>query len=364
MAKENKKWWRYILGFLAFIIYIFAAARPIPKETILKPRWISSLESNYALSMRDYSAAEYDGELLPFRLGDRYGYLGDDGSFTVNQVRGNYLSMSENFWAEYEAIPSSIQVMNPLNEGVLTIVNPKGYPVFLDNRIFLVGSNQNSLTAIGSDGEELWTCYFPAPITCIDAAGGNVLTGTLDGAVELINSSGSQVFVPFEPGGSRLSVILGCAISHDSSRLAIISGVDQQRFLLLERAGDTYRVIYHEFLTSGFRRPVHISFIDSDDKIAFEREGGLGIFDIVSRTSVFLPLEGKIEVMDNSGSSGFLFVITSQDPNEKRFIAIRYPGINVINAPFRSENVFFSRRDNKIFLGGGLSMVSFELEKK
>ena len=364
MAKENKKWWRYILSFLAFIIYIFTAARPIPKETILKPRWISSLESNYPLSLSDFSAVEYDRELLPFRLGERYGYMGDDGNFFVNQVKVNYLSMSENYWAEYETMPSSIQVMNPNNESVLTIENPKGYPVFLDKRVFLVGNNQNSLTAIGSGGEELWTSYFPAPITCIDAAGGNVLTGTLDGAVELINSSGSHVFIPFEPGGSRLSVIMGCAISRDSSRLAIISGIDNQRFLLLERAGDTYRVIYHEFLTGGFRRPVHISFIDNDSKIAFEREEGLGVFDIASRTSVCLPMEGKIEALDNSGSSGFLFVITSQGPDDKRFIAIRYPGINVINAPFKSQNVFFFRRDKKIFLGGGLSLVSFELEKK
>ena len=373
MAKGNRKWW-YILGLAALVIYILISARPIQEETILKPRWITSLESNYPVSMGDFSVQEAEGP-IPFLLGDRFGYIGDDGKFAINQIRGGYISMSDSNWAEYEALPSSIRVMNSLNEPVLTIEDAKGYPLFLDNRIFIVGSDQNSLTALGPAGEELWTHDFPAPLTCIDAADGYVLAGTLDGAVELLNSSGAAVFTPFEPGGSRLSVILGCAISRDASHLAVISGIDDQRFLLLERAevenrtsrspasGDTYKVVYHEFLPNGFRRPVHISFVDNDSKVAFERDGGLGIFDINSRTSVSLSLEGEIAVLDNSGGDRFLFVITSQGPRQKRFIMIRYPAFIVNEAPFKSDNAFFARRNNILYLGGDLSMASFELEK-
>ena len=378
MAKENRKWW-YILGVAVLVIYSFLAARPIPEETILKPRWITSLESNYPVSLGDFSfPVNGEQEVLPFRLGDRYGYVGDDGKFTINQIRKGYISLSENNWAEYEALPSSIQVMNYRDEPVLTIEKANGYPLFLDNRIFMVGSEQNSITAIGSGGEELWTHDFPAPITCVDAAGGYVLAGTLDGAVELLDSSGNLVFAPFEPGGSRLSVILGCAISRDASQLAIISGIDEQRFLLLESAGgdprpmqsqaglsgDTYKVIYHEFLSSGFRRPVHISFVDNDNRVAFEREGGLGIYDIASRTSISLPLEGEIAQLDNSGGDRFLFVISSQGPGQKRFIAIRYPGTIVINAPFASDTAFLARRDNKLYIGGDSTLASLELGEK
>jgi len=376
MAKEKRKCW-LIIGIAVFVIYIFLAARPIPQETVLKKRWITSLGSNFPVSLGDFSAQQAE-ELLPFRSGDRYGYVGDDGKFSINQIRKTYVSQAENCWAEYEALPSSIQVMNPANEPLLTIENPGGYPLFLDNRVFIVGSEQNSLTAIGSRGEKLWTHDFPAPITCVDAASGCVLAGTLDGAVELLDSSGNLVFSPFEPGGSRFSVILGCAISRDASRLAIISGIDKQRFLLLEQTGgevrtaqspaglpgDTYKVAYHEFLADGFRRPVHISFVDNDTKVAFEREGGLGIYDIGSRTSISLPLEGEITTLDNSGGDFFLFVITSQGPAQKRLIAIRYPGSIVMQAPFKSDSAFFARRDKKIYIGGDETMASLELENK
>jgi hypothetical protein len=363
MAKKKRKWW-YSLGLVIFVAYNLISAQPIPQETILTPQWITSMELNFPVLLGDFSAPDIGQKLLPFRLNDRFGYVGADGRFTINQIRRGYVSMSETMWAEYEAQPSSIRVMNPLNEALLDIEDIRGYPLFLDNRIFIVGNEQNSLTEIGPGGEELWTHDFPAPITCIDAARGLVLAGTLDGSVVLLNSRGTPAFTPFEPGGSRLSVILGCAISRDGNRLAIISGIDNQRFLLLELFGDTYRVIYHEFLAGGFRRPVHINFVDNDTKVVFEREGGIGIYNLNSRTSTNINLGGEIVSLDSSGDGRFLFVITSQGPGEKRLITIRFPGLVIGEAPFKSENTFFTRRNNTLYIGGDQSIASFELERK
>ena len=364
MAKAKKRRW-YIPGLLAFIAFVFITPGSIPEETILKPVWITSLGSNNPISLAADSLRPMNNEtFLPFILGNRFGYVREEGNFIINQIRNGYISISDDHWAEYEPTPSIIQVMNPLNENVFSIEAPKGYPLFLDNRVFIVGSEQNFIRAINGSGDTLWTYDFSSPVTCVDAAGGNLLAGTLDGEVILLNAAGVPAIAPFEPGGSRLSVILGCAISQDASRLALVSGIDEQRFLYLERSGDTYRVIYHEFLGTGFRRPVHISFIDNNSKIVFELEGGLGIYSIGGRGSVSVRMEGEIAALDDSGDDGFLFVITSQSPNEKRLISIRYPGIIVNEAPFRSGSVFLLRRNKKLYLGGDLSMASFELEKK
>ena len=362
MVKGNKTWW-LILGLPLFVILIFLTPRPIPEETILKPRWISSLELNEPIHLTD-SVTQGGGKLFPFTLGTHFGFIGDDGYFSINQVRREYISISENMWAEYQALPSGIQILNPHNEEVLVINNPKGYPIFLDNRVFILGSEQNSITAINLTGDELWTFDFPAPITCIDAANGYLLAGTLDGLMILLDSRGNPVFPPFEPRGSRLSVILGCAISQDASHLALISGIDNQRFLLLEHIGDTYRVIHHEFLSEGFRRPVHINFVNNDTAVVFEREGGLGIYIINSRASVNINLDGEIVSLDSSGDGRFLFVLTSQGPNEKRLITIRFPGIVISEAPFKSENVFLTRSGDTLYLGGDKVIASFELEQR
>lgn len=365
MEKKKKKYW-FASVVLFFVGYVLIAARPVPVETILSPQWLSSLESAYPdASGRDEAPENRD--LIPFQLGNRFGYVGADGRFTINQERGGYISLSKEYWAEYDPVPGVIEVRNPLNEKILTIENPQGYPLFLDKKIFLLNNEQNSLSALDDGGKVRWTYDFAAPITVIDAAAGFILAGSLDGTVEVLNDQGQRIFF-FEPGGSRLSVILGCAISRDGSKLAIISGIDDQRFLLLDRFGDAgsteYRVIYHEFLDDGFRRAVHVSFIDDDTRIVFECQGGLGIYHINTRTNVKIPLEGEIAALDGTGSDRLLFAVTSQSKQQKRLVAIRLPGTIIIEAPFKSGTAFLSREGSRIYVGGGMTLASFELDKK
>jgi hypothetical protein len=171
----------------------------------------------------------------------------------------------------------------------------------------------------------------------------------------------------FEPGGSRYSVILGCAVSRDGTRLGIISGIDKQRFLLLEGFGSSpgeYKVVYHELLEEGFRRPVRISFIDGDRWIVFERNGGIGLCDLASLRGIKIPLEDEIVAIDPSGGDGLLFIVTSPSENQKKFIGIRLPKKIILEAHFKSGGAFLGRAGSRIYIGGGLTLSSFELEKK
>ncbi|MCL2008106.1 MAG: WD40 repeat domain-containing protein [Treponema sp.] len=357
MAKGKRKWW-FILGLPVFIIFVFTVPHPVEEETVLSSLWINSpLSSSESSIMRGES-------LIPFILGDRFGYVGESGRYTLNRVRDGYVSISDNFWTEYETLPSRINIMNPAGDNVLSIDGPRGYPLFLDNRIFIVGSEQNSVMELSRDGRELWSYDFPGPITCVDAQGGYFLAGTLDGAVILLDSRGRPVFTPFEPGGSNLPIILGCAISEDASLLAIISGINEQRFLLMERTGDNFRVVYHEFLGSGFRRPVHISFIDNDSKVAFEREGGMSIYTIGTRRSININIKGEVVALDKSGLDGYLFVITSGGEEEKSLVTIRYPGQVVGVAPFYGRDIFLSRQGSALYLGGDSLMAMFEIKRR
>jgi hypothetical protein len=389
---------RIILVLVFFIVYFFAAARPIPRELVLAHKWISSLE----LEVQDTQSSTgtnistgYIGtekELVPFALGSRFGYVDPFGNFAVNKVKNGEIYLSRSFWAEYDAEPSSIEIKNISSNTVVNIEDPRGYPILLDDRIFILGSEQNSLSEIDMDGNTVWTYEFGSPLTCIDAAAGLILTGSIDGIVEILDSSGKRIFY-FEPGGSRYAVILGCAISGNGSRIGIISGVDQQRFLMLERFGDgtagggtaaiagnggDYRVVYHEFLDMGFRRPVRISFIDQDRRIVFERQGGLGYYNIKSRKGLRIPLEGEITAIDDFGDRGLIFLITSLRTRNE-LIGIKFPQDNwigasrlkrdmrdtiFIRAPFKSDDVFLSRNNSMLIAGGGKTLISFGLEEK
>ncbi|MDR2159258.1 MAG: WD40 repeat domain-containing protein, partial [Treponema sp.] len=188
MAKGKKKHW-FILGLLLFVFYIFAAARPIPREIIVSPRWLSSLESDFPVSLGPEPAQGPGGNgSIPFRLGNRFGYVDRRGHFSINRRWEDRLELSDKFWTQYDAVPGAVEIRNPLDETILTIEHPEGYPFFLDGRIFLVGKERNSLSALDDAGAVRWTYDFAAPLTCIDAAAGRILTGTIDGTVEVLDN--------------------------------------------------------------------------------------------------------------------------------------------------------------------------------
>jgi len=380
---QQKKKKRLVLIFLLFIVYFLAAARPVPRETVLAPRWISSTSLDSPTKLDSSSEAGSDGQTfgqpLPFTLGGRFGYVYPSGQFAVNRVKTRDIYLSERMWTEYDAEPENIEIKNIAEETIVNIENARGYPVLLDNRVFIIGSEQNALSEIGEDGRILWTYDFGAPLTCIDAASGLVLTGSIDGAIEILGPEGKRVFY-FEPGGSRYAVILGCAISRGGSRLGIICGVEEQRFLLFERygTGSEYKVVYHESLGTGFRRPVRILFVDEDRRVIYERAGGIGCYNIKSRYVINVPLDGEIAAVDTSGDQGFLFLITSRSAQRKELVGIKFPqerwsfaGFGrkarnsvFLRAEFKSDDVFLGRIDSMLVAGGGTTLISFDLEER
>jgi hypothetical protein len=145
--------------------------------------------------------------------------------------------------------------------------------------------------------------------------------------------------------------------------MALVSGIDDQRFLYLEKSGDSYHVVYHEFLGDGYRRAVHVAFVDGDRRVAFEREGGLGLYDIALRQSSSVPVDGEVVRLENDGSEGLLFRVTARADGTKRFTAVRYPGTLVMEAPFKSQNVFLTRRGENVLVGGDSTILSLKIGK-
>jgi hypothetical protein len=233
-----------------------------------------------------------------------------------------------------------------------------------------MGAEQNSVSLLSTPSGQssetadlAWTYDFASPLTCVDAAAGFLLAGTLDGAIELIDTNGRRVFFS-EPSGSRVAAVYGCALSKDGKKIAVVSGLDKQRFVLIEQFGLTWRITFHEFLEEGLRRNVYVEFVDNDKKIIFEREAGLGIYDTESRVSYKIPLDGEITAIDGSGDSEILFLITSIDEHKKNLIAVKFPDTVLIQAPFNSENTFLTRNGDNLFVGGRTTLASFTVEKK
>jgi hypothetical protein len=79
---------------------------------------------------------------------------------------------------------------------------------------------------------------------------------------------------------------------------------------------------------------------------------------------LYIPLDGDIYALDGSGEDGLLFAITSEPGLRKNLVVVRPSGNKIIEAPFISQTAFLGRRDSLIFIGGGTTIMSLELDKK
>jgi hypothetical protein len=358
MAKKKKRVWIPIVVFL-FVLYIFLAAQPVQLETVLESQWLASIETD----RESTGIGKNGGILTSFVLNNRFGYIDESGDVLLSKAKQGYISLSDSRWAEYEGIPEEIEIISPFQELLFSLANPEGYPLFLDDKNFIMGKDQNSVSNIDENGNIIWSYDFDAPITCLDAKANLVFAGLLNGTIVLLDNRGNHLF-SFDALGSRVSIITACKISSDGMKLAVVSGLDEQRFLLFEQYADSYRVTYHEYTGEGFRRPVHLSFIDNDRRVSFEKEGGIGIYDMEARQSSFVPLEGRVYAMDDKGIDDVFFVIMSLADNKKNLVSIRYPGTVMGKAPFKTESVFMSRNDSSLIIGGGDTLISFALKKR
>ncbi len=354
MADKKRKNW-ILFGSFAFIAYIFAASTPIGSETVLKPVWLQ------APAPEEPSEGTETQGLIPYYSDTSFGYFDEKGDFAFFKRRGERTFLSEDFWTDAGRITDKLDLYG--SDGKLRFsVSHSGYPYFADGKVFVVGPEQNSLAVLDEEGKELWRRDFPATLTCADAARGFTLVGMLDGTIELLDSEGRRAFV-FEPGGSRLPVIAAARLSSDGSKIALISGIDPQRFVLLARSGQTYKVAHHEYLDRGFRRPVQLAFVGKDAFVAFEREKGLAVHDVSAKKTVVLDIGGRMIAFEDERSGDRFFLIA--EANERRMlVGIKTPDDAFLRAPYRNQESYIARRGDRLYVGGGNSVAALEIETR
>lgn len=351
MADKKKKNW-IILGSIVFIVYIFAASTPIGSETVLRPLWLEHPDES---SEADKTAS------VPFHTRGQFGYVDKDGKFGLVRQRGERNSLSSEFWSDYGRTNDSTDIFS--RDGTrLFAASVRGYPFFSDGRIFMVGPEQNYVVELDRAGNEKWRRDFPSVVTCADAAAGLAVFGMLDGSFELVDERGTRVF-GFEPGGSRLAVIASARLSPDGKRIAVVSGIDPQRFVLFERSGSAYKVAHHEYIDRGFRRPVQAAFAGGGRYVVFEREAGLAIHEISARRTTTIQVGGIIAAYEDEAADGRFFLIS--DLGEHReLVGIKLPAEVFMRAPFSSAENFIARRGARLYVAGAVSVAALEIKTK
>lgn len=184
----------------------------------------------------------------------------------------------------------------------------------------------------------------------------------MDGSLVALDGAGAAA-LDFAPGGSRIAGVYGVAVSPDGLLVAAITGADKQRLVVLEKRSAAYRVTYHRYLASDYRRPVSMAFTGDGRRLAYESPSGVGIYDRSSRgeSVVSVPAAARL---GQTARGGDFMVFLSGSGEDKRLLCTALPDRRIVDLPLKAKLAFADSRGDSLFLGLDDTIVRMDLKER
>ncbi len=274
----------FLIGLILITVYYFLFPRGSGKELILSPDSLTILEAT------GFSVSSSSTTVSVVRNGSNAGYL-DSGHELLTFFKADRMA-ADRYWIAVSG-DDGLSLMEP-DGRLISRIPESGYPAARNGQLFLYRNDSGTLIKINTqNGRRLWTREFISAITVLDGIPGKTLVGLLDGRVELIDDTG-EIILDYRPGGSRVEAVYGGALSGDGSKIALISGLDPQRFILLEERKNGYRPVAHHDTGTDFRRLVSIEFVRDDGQVLYENNGYVNAVNLNGYRIQPLILSGRL----------------------------------------------------------------------
>ena len=340
------------LGIVFSIVYIILAAEPLAKEHQFIPQW--KLDVNAHIQKADASGEKP----LYFKLGQTMGYFTESGKLLSVETFPFKAAISEHYYAPYNTYGSSIDFFTPDGQKAGTITE-SGFPLFDKDRIFVFLAGGASFVECDPDGKRKWEYNGTVPITAFDSSLSGCVAGFADGTVRQFSSDGTMI-QKFSPGGSDYQVILGAALSSDGSMIALISGQNRQRFVLMKKYEAQSKVVFHEYVGQNDPRQRLVEFGKDGSTVWYNYKNTLGIVDTKSGKASHLAIRGQAISLEESGD--LVFVLT-RDETKYTVYAIEKFDTMIGSFSFDAQSAFIRTDDENLFVGKDSSISRIKITK-
>ncbi|MCR5219311.1 hypothetical protein [Treponema sp.] len=343
------------IGVAAFcLLYIILAMRPLGKELHFIPEWTQDI-------FHVEESRETEEDLIPFKLGQNIGYFTEDGRITKNIPFPYKASISDSYYTIFGANNTSADFYKCDGSKAGTI-ELSGFPYFDGDRVYLFLPGGNSFIKCDETGKAQWKFENYAPITAFSSSKGGTIAGYADGTLISFNNDGS-INHRFSPKGSKYEIIFGAGISSDGSSVACISGRDRQRFVVARKEKGHSRIVFHEYLNEESSEQELVKYSLNDRAIYYSYKDNLGIYSFKDEKSFHIPMKGNVVQIEESDSSGLVFVLSREDSKYTVTVLEKFNHI-AAKFSFDAECAFIQARGDNFFVGRNSKISRLTVSKK
>ncbi len=358
MEEIGRKRLAAAVAVFAGIVYFLVCAFPLRRQFALAPVWARDL----AAAPQAPGASPAPGKTAhPFRMGSGFGYFDEGGTILFAAPAPYGVAMAGDGFAAYDRLSSGFVVRSP-SGAELSKSSLPGYPFFAAGRRFVLAPDQCGVAELAPDGSARWRRQFGSVITAFGAGASLAAFGLMDGSLVGIGPGGEEL-LSFAPSGSRLPGIFGAAVSPDGNLVAAVSGLDKQRLVVLEKRSSAYRVTYHRWLESDFRRPVAMDFSGDGKRLVYEAPRGVAVYDRDARMESLIAAEPYGRLGERLEGSRMLLLLAGRGL-DKRLVCASPEDRRLVDLPIRAADAFLESSGRSLFLGMDAELVRLDLREE
>ncbi len=353
MSSTKKRVLIVVSCIIFILLYIVFAFRISGDELQFVPHWTISVT-------KPSEGVAESSEKFPFKLGQNLGYFTENGEIYMTESFPYMATISKDFWSIFSSSAENTAIFNKKREEVGR-VSAAGFPFYTNwgNFVFLPGGMAFSFLA--EDGNSLWTYEDITPITSFYPYENGIIVGYAEGKIINFDYKGNICF-SVAPGGSDYSVILGTAASSDGVYSACVSGINQQRFVLMKTSAGQTKTVFHEYLNGNLREQTFVKFANNNSKVFYNDKNGLGVLDVSTLESAHIPLEGKIVAIEEMEELNLYYVLTKLKNEYKVYILEDLSNL-VGFYEFTGNSAFILTDKNNLYTGVDTTITKTEVKR-
>ncbi len=335
----------FILAYFALFPY------PLGRELVARPAWAVTVpQPGDAAAQAAGPVPSDDSSVAPFQLGDLFGYVSADGAFEHVERMLAGVALSDTGYVNYARLGTDWILRDRRGRRVASF-SGNGYPLLSPDgtRLFVIKSDLSGMVELDRNGDVRWERDFPSLLTTLSVQGGAMLAGMIDGRASFVDSSGEGIDLPLE-GGSRISVVLGAAVTADGGLAATVSGIDPQALMLYRRRTAGFTPAYRQTLSSDIRRELRVAFSPGGRYLAWEGTSAVGFLDPRTGRSSRLSQQGSLTGL--AFPEGGRFAAVSAGGGGNAFLTVAVPLVGpVFTSGFVGHDTFLGVVGGHLLLG-------------
>lgn len=237
-----------------------------------------------------------------------------------------------------------------------------GSAFVLNDRIYVRHIAKHIIEERDSSGKRLWELRHLPYLTAMNANKEETLLGFVNGLLLVVDQNG-EIKTRYQYSGSRVETIYGCAISSSGDYIALIAGLDTQRFSILEKKDKDYYPSIHLSLSGERRSSCAIRFSSGYPLVFFDMPGQLSVYNYETHIQRNYPVDGTFLDFKEHPHGEAQYIIFSGEESATLLGTFGEKGL-FLRREISSPQVSIALANEKFYLGIDQEISYYGLESR